>query len=77
MNIFSSALSVERMVRITEPGGEECGAPGDYLSWEEAEWILYSAARNYTVDSDVLCRVYSKFHVYIYIINEHVVNFQK
>ena len=43
INIFSSALSTERMVAIT--GGEECGAPGDYVSWEEADWQLDSKAR--------------------------------
>ena len=45
LNMFSSALSLERMVGMTTAGGEECGAPGDYLSWEEAEWTLHSAAR--------------------------------
>ena len=40
LNVFSSALSLERMVGITTAGGEECGAPGDFLSWEEAEWEL-------------------------------------
>ena len=24
---------------------DRCGAPGDYLSWEEEEWTLHSAAR--------------------------------
>ena len=45
LNMFSSALSLERMVGMTTAGGEDCGAPGDYLSWEEEEWTLHSAAR--------------------------------
>ena len=45
INIFSSALSVERMEALTEAGGAECGAPGDYVSWEEEEdWSLRSTA---------------------------------
>ena len=30
-NMFSSALSAERMQRMTIAGDEECGAPGDFL----------------------------------------------
>ena len=45
MNIFKSALSVERMIGQTTAGGEECGAPGDLVSWEEAEWTLHSQAK--------------------------------
>ena len=40
LNIFPSALSVTRMKKLTEAGLRECGAPGDFLSWEEAEWTL-------------------------------------
>ena len=35
VNIYSSALSTARMVALSEAGGEECGAPGDYVSWDE------------------------------------------
>ena len=63
--MFSSALSLERMVAWTTAGGEECGAPGDYLSWEEAEWTLHSAARMLKVEaSEGPCRRESKIHVY-------------
>ena len=48
LNIFSSVLPTERMIAIT--GGEECGAPGDYRSWEEADWQLHSKARFMMVD---------------------------
>ena len=48
INIFGSALSTKRMIAIT--GGEECGAPGDYVSWKEAQWTLHSKARLVFVD---------------------------
>ena len=32
LNIFTSALSTARMIALTQAGGEECGAPGDYVS---------------------------------------------
>ena len=44
INVFNSALSVERMVGLTTAGGKECGAAGDLVSWEEAEWTLHSQA---------------------------------
>lgn len=45
LNIFSSALSLEKMVMVTRAGREECEEPGDYLSWEKAEWTLHSKAK--------------------------------
>ena len=51
-NIFKSALSVERMIGQTTAGGEECGAPGDLVSWEEAEWTLHSQAKVIEVDRE-------------------------
>ena len=66
LNVFSSALSLERMVGITTAGGEECGAPGDYLSWEEAEWTLHSAARMLELElAEGPCRNESKIHIFI------------
>ena len=52
MNIFKSALSVERMIGQTTAGGEECGAPGDLVNWEEAEWTLHSQAKVIEVDRE-------------------------
>ena len=54
LNVFSSALSQERMEKITS--GEECGAPGDTLSWEDAQWTLHSKAKVKMVDSLEVCR---------------------
>ena len=45
LNVFDSSLSAERMVGLTRAGAEECGAPGDLVSWEEAEWTLHSQAK--------------------------------
>ena len=44
INIFSSCLSIERMIAMTEGGSDLCGAPGDYLSWEEADWKVEGQA---------------------------------
>ena len=53
LNMFSTALSPERMVEMTTAGGQECGATGDYLSWKEVEWTLHSAARMLEVEAMV------------------------
>ena len=45
INIFLSPLSTARMVGMTQAGSDECGAAGDLLSWEEADWQLQSMAR--------------------------------
>ena len=50
LNVFKSALSVQRMKDLTTAGGEECGAPGDLVNWEEAEWTLHSQAKLIEVD---------------------------
>ena len=42
LNMFSFPLSTARMVALTKAGGEECGAPGDYVSWEEEDWKVHS-----------------------------------
>ena len=63
LNIFSSSLSTSRMVAVTSAGGVECGAPGDLLSWEEAEWQLISGARIELVEEEP-CRRESDMTVY-------------
>ena len=52
LNIFKSSLSLERMMDLTRAGGVECGAPGDLVSWEEAEWTLHSQAKVIVVDME-------------------------
>ena len=37
LNVFKSSLPIQRMIAQTTAGGEECGAPGDLVNWEEAE----------------------------------------
>jgi hypothetical protein len=51
VNIFSSALPTDQMVRLTTEGGEECGAPGDLLSWAEAEWELQALASSHNMSA--------------------------
>ena len=50
LNVFKSSLSVQRMIGMTTAGGDECGASGNLLSWEEAEWTLHSQAKVIEVD---------------------------
>ena len=65
LNMFSSPLSTARMVALTEAGGEECGAPGDYFSWEEEDWKLTSQARVEMVgELEAPCRKESEVTVY-------------
>ena len=52
LNVFTNSSSVERMVGLTTAGEEECGAPGDLVSWEEAEWTLHSQAKVIEVDKE-------------------------
>ena len=54
VNIFSSSLSVERMQRMTEEGS--CVEKGDYLAWEDMEWVLHGKAKIETVDYETTCK---------------------
>ena len=72
LNVFSYPLSTERMEDITRAGSEECGSPGDYVSWEEANWQLFSQAKNMSVgELDGPCRRESLFHVFTAEFIEH------
>ena len=64
-NIFSSSQSIEKMAAMTQAGGQDCGAPGDFVSWEEADWKLHHLARRETVpELDGPCRVESAIQVF-------------
>ena len=67
LNVFKTSLSVDRMIRLTMAGEEECGTPGDLVSWEEAEWTLHSQAKTVEVDRDWEgpCRKESKVQIFI------------
>ena len=66
LNVFNSSLSIKRMIGMTSPGDEECGAPGDILNWEEVEWTLYSEAKVVKVDREWEgpCRKKSKLQLF-------------
>ena len=76
VNVFSSSLSVERMEEWTTAGEEECGAPGDHVSWDETEvgaalteWsINYGPYKVIEVDRewDGPCRRESKVHAFFH-----------
>ena len=61
MNIFSSALSIEKMRAITKAKG--CGEEGDYLAWSESKWTLHGEAVEIE-DQDELCQEKSNFGFY-------------
>ena len=65
-NVFNSALPPEVMIDLTQAGGKKCGASGDLVSWEEAEWTLHSQARVIEVDREWKgpCRRESKVQVF-------------
>ena len=54
LNIFSSALPVEQMERMTKGGS--CVGDGDYLAWADMEWILHGEARIETVNQEEPCK---------------------
>ena len=65
LNIFSEALPTEKMEAMTQAGSPECGSPGDYLSWEEADWQLQSQAKIALVEElDGPCKKLSLLHIY-------------
>ena len=74
LNMFSFPLSKARMVAITETGNNECGTPGDVISWEEADWQLHSEATLKPVDNrnyNNPCRWDSKMNAYTAEFSKH------
>ena len=65
LNVFSSALPVERMQALTEVGGDECGSPGDFLRWDEVSLTLNDTAQLLKVDpKEGPCWKKSQLHLY-------------
>ena len=67
VNMFSSALPVQRMVGMTKGGGEdECGEAGDLLSWTEVNWEVENNATMMQLTKDVFgsCRKESSLSVF-------------
>ena len=63
VHIFSEPKNT--MEAMTKADTEHCGAPGDYVSWLEEDWIVHSKARFQEVDSAKRpCRRESKMHVF-------------
>ena len=73
-NMFDSALPLEKMIALTTAGGEDCGAAGNFISWEETtsdigtsgQWKLTSKAKVLEVDKawGGSCRKESKIQVF-------------
>ena len=64
LQIFSSVLSIQRMVAITSAGSEECGATGDLMAWQDMQWTLSGTAQMETVFMDDPCTIVSDVHVF-------------
>ena len=66
VNIFSSALPLEKMLVMTKPGEEDCGSPGDLLSWgNETFWNLRNATIfEITNPREAPCWKASRLHVF-------------
>ena len=58
LNIFSSLMSIERMVRMATGGEEECGEEGDYLAWRDTQWTLLGDAVAEEVERGEACQNY-------------------
>ena len=48
LNLYSSPLPIKRMEIMTRGGS--CFEEGDYLAWEDMEWILHGHARKETTE---------------------------
>ena len=53
LEIFSSALAVEKMIEYTK--GEGCGDEGDYLSWTEMQWNFHGDAKIEQMETEETC----------------------
>ena len=53
LDIYSSPLPIEKMERITRGGS--CVEEGDYLAWEDMEWILHGQAKKETTEKEETC----------------------
>ena len=49
VNMFSEPPSLDKMVAMTTSGGEGCGARGDFLNWDKAEWTLSDKWANWVL----------------------------
>ena len=64
LNVFSPSLTLEKMLRVTTAGDEECKTPGNHLSWDAEEWTLHSEAKIIEVDREAPCRRESQVQVF-------------
>ena len=55
LNVFSSALSAETMVKKTEESSKHCDDQGDYLSWKDMKWDIRGDIRFETVAREKQC----------------------
>ena len=68
VNMFSSALSMERMVDMTNgQGGENCWIEGDFVSWSNSSWNLVNNATMLQLDKRIhsSCRKESSVNIFV------------
>ena len=44
LDVFAPSLTLEKMLRVTTAGDEECKTSGNHLKWNAKEWTLHSQA---------------------------------
>ena len=49
IDMFLEPPSLDKMVAMTTSGGEGCGARGDFLNWDKAEWTLSDKWANWVL----------------------------
>ena len=68
VNMFSSALSMERMVDMTNgQGSENCWVEGDFVSWSNSSWTLEDNATMLQLDKHIhsSCRKESSVNIFV------------
>ena len=76
INVFSSPLPKDKMISMTEGDSEECAAPGDFLSWADAQdqLLLWSKAKMVTLEeTEGPCRRESKMTIFTATFSDHAV----
>ena len=64
LDVFAPSLTLEKMLRVTTAGDEECKTSGNHLKWNAEEWTLHSQAKITEVDAEGPCRKESQVQVF-------------
>ena len=64
LNIFSSILSLDEMVKMTHESRNHCNNKGSYLQWANMQWTLHGKAKLVNVPAMEPCKEESLIKVY-------------